>query len=123
MARSFSGDVALRYVLPFIDVMFAQNWPYGDNTVAASDVIASPCAGYNAFAACVVLVASCPSQRWASRLDESIMKGVPGAESAMHYCVVCNVTYIQCLGPPPIVIVKCISGVIYDIMFAYNGQK
>ena len=39
------------------------------------------------------------------RLDVSIMKGLPGAESAMHYCVVCNVTYGQWLDPPPIVIV------------------
>ena len=50
------------------------------DTVAASDVIASSCAG----PCCVVLVASCPGRRRAPRLDEFIVKGVPGAEPAMH---------------------------------------
>jgi len=53
------------------------------DTIAASDVTASSCAIH-----CVALVASCPTPGRATKLDASIVKRVPGAEPAMHYCLV-----------------------------------
>ena len=47
------------------------------STFAASDVVASTCAGYRP--SCVMLVASRPRRRRAPRLDESIVQGTEGA--------------------------------------------
>ena len=56
------------------------------DTIAASDVTASSCAIQRP--CCVALVASCPTPGRATKLDASIVKRVPGAEPAMHYCLV-----------------------------------
>jgi len=67
------------------DVVFAHNGGHMEGrryAVAASDVIASFCAGYRP--CCVVLIVSCPRRRRAPRLDDFIVPWVPGAEAAIH---------------------------------------
>ena len=88
MARSFSGDAAIRYVISVNDVVLANNnWPYrGMSIPLARDVIASSCAGKRP--CFVVLVAFCPTRRRSPTIDDSDVQAVSGAESATHHCVV-----------------------------------
>jgi len=78
------------------DVVFAHNGDHMEGrrySVAASDVIASFCAGYRP--CCVVLIVSCPRRRRAPRLDDFIVPWVPwvpGAEHAIHDCLVYYLT-------------------------------
>jgi len=74
------------YILPVL--WMADNGPYGGMSIPLQRVTSLH--GHsqaNAPAALYWLAALCPRRRQAPRLEESVVKRVPGAQPAMHYAL------------------------------------
>jgi len=86
LARSSSGGVATRFVYTFADdVIFAHNGPYRENAIALQSLasqrrIAQAVASLISVASCLVS----QTTLGAKTIDQTVVKGVPGAKPAVQ---------------------------------------
>jgi len=97
VARSFSGGVAICYFLPVLWMTSCShigNGSYGNVSIPLQRVASLRRRAQANVHAALYWLRRCPVRRRAPRLDESIVLGVPGAESAVHHCLVLQWTVV-----------------------------